>query len=63
MSLQVEARFTAALGLQAPWQVVKVELNTAKRRIDFEVGHTGKRADCPACGAQYQRIHDRMRRS
>ena len=63
MSLQVEALFTAALGLQSPWQVVKVELNTAKRRIDFEVGHTGKRADCPACGVQHQGIHDRMRRS
>ncbi|MEY5097953.1 MAG: hypothetical protein RJA36_672, partial [Pseudomonadota bacterium] len=33
MSLQVETLFTAALGLQAPWRVEKVELNTAKRRI------------------------------
>jgi hypothetical protein len=37
MSLQVESLFTAALGLQAPWKVAKVDLDTAKRRIDFEV--------------------------
>jgi transposase len=63
MSNQIEALFTTALGLQAPWEVVKVELNTGKRRIDFEVGHSGKRAACPACGAEHQLIHDRVRRS
>src|SRR3990167_1125487 len=35
--LQVQGLFTAAPGLQAPWEVDKVELNSAKRRIDFEV--------------------------
>jgi hypothetical protein len=35
MKTQIEALFTSALGLQAPWQVAKVELNTGKRRIDF----------------------------
>ena len=33
----VETLFTAALGLQAPWSVSEVDLNTAKRRIDFTV--------------------------
>jgi hypothetical protein len=33
----VEALFTSALGLNSPWEVVKVDLDTAKRRIDFEV--------------------------
>ncbi len=33
----VEALFTSALGLKLPWEVVKVDLDTAKRRIDFEV--------------------------
>ena len=37
MSLSTEALFTAALGLQSPWQVKHVELSIAKRRIDFEV--------------------------
>lgn len=30
MSTQIEARFTTALGLQPPWHVAKVELNTGK---------------------------------
>ena len=63
MNNQIEALFTTALGLQPPWHVAKVELNTAKRRIDFEVEHTGKRAACPACGVEHQLIHDRVRRS
>jgi transposase len=62
MNLSVETLFTAALGLQAPWEVKEVELNTAKRRIDFEVGFTDKRHACPACGTAEQGIHDRVRR-
>lgn len=62
MNLSVETLFTAALGLQAPWEVKEVELNTAKRRIDFEVGFTGKRHACPACGSAEHGIHDRVRR-
>lgn len=31
MSVSVEALFTSALGLKSPWEVVKVELDTAKR--------------------------------
>lgn len=63
MNNLIEALFNTALGLQSPWHVVKVELDTAKRRIDFEVEHTGKRANCPACGVEHQVIHDRVRRS
>ena len=63
MNTQIEALFTTALGLQPPWHVAKVELDTAKRRIDFEVEHTGGRATCPACGSEHQLIHDRVRRS
>ena len=37
MSVAIESLFTAALGLQAPWAVESVDLNTAKQRIDFEV--------------------------
>jgi len=63
MNNQIEALFTTALGLQPPWHVAKVELNTGRRRIDFEVEHTGHRAACPVCGAEHQLIHDRVRRS
>ena len=62
MFLQVESLFTAALGLQAPWKVAKVDLDTAKRRIDFEVISTAKRLVCPSCGAADQGVHDRVRR-
>jgi transposase len=39
------------------------ELDTAKRRIGFEVENTGRRAACPDCGAEHPLIHDRVRRS
>jgi transposase len=62
MSIAVEALFTSALGLQAPWSVTKVELDTAKRRIDFEVACDAKKLPCPACGVDGQGVHDRIRR-
>lgn len=61
--LQVESLFTAALGLHAPWEVDKVELNTVKRRIDFEVVCSPGKLTCPGCGVVVQPIHDRVRRS
>lgn len=33
----IEALLTSALGFVAPWEVEKVDLDTARRRIDFEV--------------------------
>ena len=63
MSVGVEALFTSALGLALPWEVDKVELDTALRRIDFEVRCTAKVMACPVCGAGAQTVHDRLRRS
>ncbi len=63
MSVGVEALFTSALGLQLPWVVEDVKLDTAKRRIDFEIGCRGGALACPACGAGAQPVHDRLRRS
>jgi transposase len=63
MSVGVEALFTSALGLQLPWVVEDVKLDTAKRRIDFEIGCRGTAQACPACGAGAQPVHDRLRRS
>ncbi len=42
MSFGVEALFTSAQGLKSPWEVVNVNLDTAKRRIDFEVACNAK---------------------
>jgi transposase len=63
VSVGVEALFTSALGLQPPWVVEDVKLDTAKRRIDFEVGCQGALLSCPQCGAAAQPVHDRLRRS
>jgi transposase len=63
MSVGVEALFTSALGLVTPWEVQTVGLDTARRRIDFEVRCSGKLLACPHCGLTEQRIHDRLRRS
>lgn len=63
MSIAVEALFTSALGLQPPWVVENVKLDTVKRRIDFEIGCQAKALACPACGVATQPVHDRLRRS
>jgi len=63
MSVGVEALFTSALGLQLPWVVEDVKLDTAKRRIDFEIGCRGTALACPTCGVGGQPVHDRLRRS
>jgi transposase len=63
MSVGVEALFTSALGLQRPWVVEDVKLDTARRRIDFEISCGEARLACPACGAASQPVHDRLRRS
>ncbi len=63
MSLSTETLFTAALGLQAPWQVKHIELSTANRRIDFQIQCTAKRLSCPHCDHAAQGIHDRVSKS
>jgi transposase len=62
MGMEIETLFTSALGLQAPWSVEKVELDTARRRIDFQLRCTAKRLTCPQCGAPEQGVHDRLER-
>lgn len=56
MSIAVESLFTTALGLQAPWVMSNVDLNTVKRRIDFEVKCDANKLPCPACGVDEQGI-------
>lgn len=63
MSVGIEALFTSALGLVAPWSVAKVELDTQRQRIDFQVHCSAKMLSCPRCGRAEQRIHDRLNRS
>lgn len=62
MGVGIEALFTSALGLQAPWSVEKVELDTVRRRIDFELACKANRLSCPCCDAAGQGVHDRVKR-
>lgn len=63
MIIAVATLFTTALDLQAPWVVSNVDLNTVKRRIDFEVKCDTNKLLCPACGVDEQGVHDRIKRS
>jgi transposase len=62
MGIEIESLFTSALGLPAPWRVEKVNLDTARRRIDFDLTCDAKRLACPVCGLTDQGIHDRQGR-
>ena len=62
MSVGIEALFTSALGLQEPWSVQKVALDTSRRRIDFDLICKATRLPCPHCGASSQGVHDRLAR-
>jgi len=56
--------FTLALGLAAPWEVVSVEFDPAKGRIDFELAfRRGSKFPCSDCGAEDQPVHDTLHRS
>ena len=56
MSVAIEALFTSALGLQAPWSVQKVALDTSRRRIDFDLVCNANRLPCPHCAAIDQSV-------
>ncbi|MBA3057097.1 ISL3 family transposase [Rhodoferax sp.] len=62
MGIEIESLFTSALGLSAPWRVEKVDLDTAHRRIDFDLTCDARRLACPVCGLADQGIHDRQKR-
>lgn len=62
MAVEIETLFTSALGLAAPWRVEKVNLDTAHRRIDFDLTCDAKVLTCPVCGLASQGIHDRLHR-
>ncbi len=59
----MEALFTSALGLRAPWVVEDVKLDVPAKRIDFEVGCAGTLLSCPACGVAARPVYDRLRRA
>ena len=42
--------FETILGLQAPWHIARVELNTNEQRVDLWLTHDPTRWPCPECG-------------
>ena len=65
MSQPVELTlFTLALGLSAPWEVVAVDFDPTKGRIDVQIGFArGGRFGCSSCGTEGQPVHDTRARS
>jgi transposase len=64
MNLDQLSLFTAALGLQAPWEVVDVDFDPQRGRIDFYVAFArGAQFACPQCGAADQPVHDTRERT
>lgn len=62
MYIGIESLFISALGLSASLRVEKVNIDTAGRRIDFDLTCDAQRLACSACGLSDQGIHDRQRR-
>lgn len=44
--------FETILGLQAPWQIARVELKTDEQRVDLWLEHEPSRWRCPECGTE-----------
>jgi transposase len=51
--------FQAALGLEKPWEVVGVEFDSERRRLDLRIDFPkGARFPCPECGRADCPVHD-----
>jgi transposase len=51
--------FSAALGLVEPWEVVDVQFDRGRRRLDLGIDFAkGARFSCPECGAAGCKVHD-----
>ena len=62
--MNTESLFTAALGLTPPWQVLDIQFDPEKGRIDFKVGFpSGSKFNCPECDEADQGGHDTRSRT
>jgi transposase len=51
--------FRQALGVAAPWEVVEVQFDAERRRLDLRIDfRKGARFSCPECGAAECKVHD-----
>ena len=63
MNEPIERLAAQALGLQAPWDVARVDVHAARKRVDFEIACHPERLNCPNCGASQQPRQGSIRRS
>lgn len=61
MNIQMEVLSDTVSGLQPSRNVVKVGLNTGKRRLGLVAAQVGHRTACLACWAEHRQIHDCVR--
>ncbi len=54
--------YEGILGLERPWRVVGVELNTAGREVRVEIENEQRRLPCPICGVECPRHDTKDRR-
>ena len=48
----------------SPWQVLDIQFDPEKGRIDFKVGFSsGTKFSCPECGEEEQGVHDTRART
>jgi len=51
--------FRQALGLEEPWDVIDVQFDAERRRLDLRIDfRKGSRFPCPECGAAGCKVHD-----
>lgn len=61
--MDAKVLFTAALGLQPPWEVKSLDFNADERRLDIVVDfERGASFPCPECGAP-SKAHDTVERT
>ena len=59
MPSPVEKLFTRALGLEAPWEVVKLEFSQSNKRLDIHLNFPrGSRFRCPVCDREDVAAYD-----
>lgn len=54
--------YEAILGVERPWRVIGVKLDTDGREVRVEIENTEKRLACPTCGVECPRHDSRHRR-
>ncbi|HET6446927.1 MAG TPA: ISL3 family transposase [candidate division Zixibacteria bacterium] len=59
MSSPIEALFAQALGLEAPWQVVRISFSESEKKLDIYLDFPrGSRFTCPKCGRKDVTAYD-----